>query len=87
LEKYDDTGINNRLRLVEGEVTRISTIEQSVETVRIAVEAISKLEDGSSIVDALAEMRAYVTEQLEPVVELSTTVSNLNTEVDTLRAN
>lgn len=87
LEKYDDTGINNRLRLVEGEVTRISTIEQSVETVRIAVEAISKLEDGSSIVDALAEMRAYVTEQLEPVVELSATVSNLNTEVDTLRTN
>lgn len=87
LEKYDDTGINNRLRLVEGEVTRISTIEQSVENVRIAVEAISKLEDGSSIVDALAEMRAYVTEQLEPVIELSATVSNLNEQVETIQTN
>ena len=87
LEKYDDTGINSRLRSVEGEVTRISTIEQNVENIRIAVEAISKLEDGSSIVDALAEMKAYVTEQLEPVIELSATVSTLNTEVDTLRTN
>ena len=87
LEKYDDTGINSRLRSVEGAVTRISTIEQSVENIRIAVETISQLEDGSSIVDALAEMRAYVTEQLEPVVELSATVSNLNNEVNTLQTN
>ena len=87
LEKYDDTGINNRLVSVEGAVTRISTIERDVENIRVAVETISQLEDGSSIVDALAEMRAYVTEQLEPVVELSATVSNLNNEVNTLQTN